>query len=82
VTPPDRVQLVGREQELQQALQALMEGRYVEVVGGPGEGKSLLVQHLAERLCKQWRQQPAPEDGRKACALEVDLSLDGVHPSW
>lgn len=81
VKPPERVQLVGRERELQQAFQALAEGRYVEVVGGPGEGKTCLVQHLVEAVCDQWRRQPAAEKGgRVAHALEVDLSLSGRHP--
>jgi len=81
VKPPERVPLVGRQRELQQAFQALAKGRYVEVVGGPGEGKTCLVQHLVEGACDHWRRQPVPEQGgRVAHTLEVDLRRSGRHP--
>jgi hypothetical protein len=56
--------LFGREAEEALAYEALTgQQRYVELRGGPGEGKTSLACLLAKRLCAQWEQQPKPEGG-------------------
>jgi MoxR-like ATPase len=68
-------QLFGREEEEGLAFEALAgEQRYVELRGGPGEGKTSLACLLAKRLCAQWEQRPKPEGGGStAHAHMVDL---------
>jgi hypothetical protein len=73
-TPPPAIEMVGRQGELQRALQSLEQWRYVEVRGPPGEGKSTLVQHAVQALCGQWQALPKVQAaGKAAYALEVDL---------
>ena len=71
---PQARQLFGRDKEEQAALAALGVQQFVELRAGPGEGKSTLVLHLAQRLCAQWQQQPKPQNGGgTAHAHMVDL---------
>ena len=73
VPPPQAAQLFGREVEEEKAL-LLLRGvqRYVELRGGPGEGKSTLACHLAQWLCSDWELLPK-KDGSTARAHQVDL---------
>jgi hypothetical protein len=67
--------LFGREAEEALAYEALTgQQRYVELRGGPGEGKTSLACLLAKRLCAQWEQQPKTERGSStAHAHRIEL---------
>jgi MoxR-like ATPase len=74
VPPPQAPLLCGRGREEALALEALRVQRYVELRGGPGEGKSTLACHLAQLLCAEWELSPKPKAGGcKAHAHVVDL---------
>ena len=72
-TAPPKIQLVGRKRELDLGLQALKQQRYVEITGPPGEGKSMLAQHLVQSLHQEWKQLPADKTGREAHILQLDM---------
>jgi hypothetical protein len=67
--------LFGREVEERLAHRLLTgQQRYVELRGGPGEGKTSLACLLAKRLCAQWELQPKTErGGSTAHAHSVEL---------
>jgi hypothetical protein len=73
--------LFGREMEERLAFEALTgEQRYVELRGGPGEGKTSLACLLAKRLCAQWEQQPQlGRGGSTAHAHSIDLRGECEH---
>ncbi|MGH2653901.1 MAG: CHAT domain-containing protein [Actinomycetota bacterium] len=48
--PRDFPDLLDREDEVRAAITALQAGRSVEVIGGPGIGKSTLLRHLVHRV--------------------------------
>jgi hypothetical protein len=70
--------LFGRKTEEALAQEALTGQRYVELRGGPGEGKSTLACLLAKRLRAQWEQQPKPEGGGST-AHTHSVELRGKH---
>jgi RecA/RadA recombinase len=47
-------QLFGRQDEERQALEAVRSERYVEIRGGPGEGKTTLALKVVDVLAAEW----------------------------
>jgi hypothetical protein len=54
---PQAEQLFGRADEERQALEAVRSERYVEIRGGPGEGKTTLALRVVEVLAAEWTQE-------------------------
>jgi hypothetical protein len=52
---PNAKKLLGRDQELAHIVQRAAEHRFVEIRGGPGEGKTELALRAAQQLLQEWK---------------------------